>query len=449
MKSSAENKNRNRNQHYVPENYFKEFSMDGSSICALFKKNGKLETKVAIGGQSSGEWFYGDAGREEEVTIFDTKYFKNRRDILDALAEGATTLTSEQFDTLLENTQFQRERTLASRRAEHGVRKFYEDFFEPQIEGLENYESGHSEEATEAVKVVMKQVFKSFSDPKDSQFLRLVRIDKEDVSDLNLVILRNCTEYPFMFSDAPVVYSNPALSDFMCGKMGNSNVGLQIFYPLNSVFLALFYDPVVYTLGGCKSLVIDVANDKDIHNLNKLQLHEATNSVYFSNPKHAEYAKLLWHEERDNFELRNKSIESVPEINAYGNVTGRMSFTENESEPSFYPFLSFIAHDISNSSLPYREAFWRKNNPPGTVIPKINDQVDRYSDYVNCYFTYAYKRLIEEICKIRVGLDPLYVDDRICRLANLTPLDHYEWASEAFRRVQEEKPLPWEQNVKS
>ena len=331
----------------------------------MFKKNGIARPYISFGGQSSAVWFYGDAEREDEITVFDTKYFENRKRILKALTAGITCLPHAEVETLLENTQFQRERTLSFRKAEQGTHEFYEDFFAPQVEDLENYDSGHSPEATEAFKDAMAIFFKSFSDPRDSQFVNLMMVDKSEVEDLQLIVLKNCTSHPFIFSDSPVVYTNSALSDYKCSKLGNTNVGLQIFYPLSPDFLALFYDSAVYRVGNSNGIVLEVTDDSDIRQINKLQLHEATNSIYFSRNEDSEYVGMLWKEERNNFEKKQRSIESVPELSLDGYTTGRHVFSISESEPNFYPRLSFVTTDISSSNIPYRQIYWRKNIPEG------------------------------------------------------------------------------------
>lgn len=374
--------NRNRNQHYVPENYFIEFSKDGSSICSLFKKDGVAKPEIPFGSQSSGHWFYGDAEREDEITKFDTKYCENRRTILESLVSGATILSSLQIETLLENTLFQRERTLSSRRAEQGVLDFHDEFFTKSLD-LDNYDSGRSPEATEAVNEVMRLAFKSFCDPKVSQSAKLMMTDTYEVSDLKLIILRNHTAHSFIFSDSPVAYTNPALRNIKCSRLANINVGLQIFYPLNPEFLALFYDPAVYKIGETDSSVLDVTSDSDIRQINKLQLHEAANSIYFSRPEDCGYVETLWREEEINFDNREKNVESVPELSLDGYITGRQTFSIYESEPSFSPCLEFITSDLSNSNLPFRAAYWRRYISDCDEVPRYNDLIDRHPDSQN------------------------------------------------------------------
>lgn len=383
MNHAKQDKNRNKNQHYVPENYFLEFSKDGLSVCGLFKKTGKAQANIQFGGQSSSQWFYGDAGREDEITKFDTKYCKNRREVLKELLGSSPNILPEQIEMLLESTQFQWRRTLSFREAEKGVREFYEDFFAPQVEALDSYDSGVSKEVTDALNDAMRLVFKSFSDPKDSQFFNLIFVNTEEVSDLKFIFLKNSTSRPFVFSDAPVVYSNPALKNFKCSKMSNNSVGLQIFYPLNSDFMVIFYDGAVYEFGNSASVVYDVINEADVDQINKLQLHEAVNSIYFRDSSDLDYVRKLWEEEEVSFKSRAIGIVSALELTADGYETGVSRLSKDESDPVFYPALSFVTEDLSKSSIPYRKAYWRKTIPEGIDIPKLNDLIDLHSPSPN------------------------------------------------------------------
>lgn len=71
--------NRNKNQHYVPQYYFRSFSNDGNSIVMMRRKNGHVAPTSGIVGQSSDDWFYGDAAVEDKMTERDTPYSRNRR----------------------------------------------------------------------------------------------------------------------------------------------------------------------------------------------------------------------------------------------------------------------------------------------------------------------------------------------------------------------------------
>ncbi len=373
-----------QNQHYVPQYYFRFFSVDETSICMLLRKNGKVIYPTAIETQSSKNNFYGSRETESEITAFDTKYAKNHHSILEALeAESVDKLSREHISTLIENILFQRERTLTYRSNESPVQDFYKDFFQPQIDDLVNYDSGHSQEATDAVRQAMEQALSSLSDPKTMQYVNLMSVpDKADeVRDLQLIILKNTTDRPFIFSDSPVSFTNIALSDYKCSKLGNINLGLMIFFPLSPTLLAFLYDPEAYELTEKpKNIVIDTLNIEDVHQINKLQIHEAYNSVYFDSHTHENYLTTLWQEEKSRLTREKKSVTPVPEITLNGMLTGRTIHAISHAEPNFYPDLSFITlKDLSNSRIPCRSSFIQSQLPRGTDVPNFNHLVDRLS----------------------------------------------------------------------
>ncbi len=216
----------------------------------------------------------------------------------------------------------------------------------------------------------MEQVFSSFSAPQIMQYVNLMGVpDKADeVSDLKLTILKNITGCPFIFSDSPVSFTNIALSDYKCSKLGNVNLGLMIFFPLTPSLLALLYDPEAYELtGNSVSIVINIHNKEDVHQINKLQIHESYNSVYFGSHVHENYLTALWQEETSRLSRKKKSVTPVPEITLNGLLTGRIVHEISHPEPNFYPDLSFITlKDFSNSRIPslffcpITAAFWNR-----------------------------------------------------------------------------------------
>jgi len=119
------------------------------------------------------------------------------------------------------------------------------------------------------------------------------------ITDLNLCLLRNRTDYPFIFSDAPVVFYNS-----YCGNVRNRGVlglqcpGLQIFFPLDSWTLALLIDSEKYDGPFRGFLQHDLYNRSDVSQINALQLHHSLNAVYFGNPQHEQYVFELWNAHR-------------------------------------------------------------------------------------------------------------------------------------------------------
>jgi uncharacterized surface protein with fasciclin (FAS1) repeats len=375
-----------QNQHYVPQYYFRFFSEDKKSICMLLKSNGKIIKSTPIDTQSSKNNFYGDVSVESRITEFDTKYSANHSIILKQKDLNKT--SEEQIEYLMENIQFQRLRTLSARDANLPVLDFYRDFFKPQIENLDNYDSGHSEEATKAVNAAMKMFFDSFSDPKLTQIINLENIkeNKEKILDLKLVFLINNTNKSFIFSDSPAAFSNYALRKYKCSKLGDTNVGLQIFFPLSPKLLIFLYDPDAYSFEGLMSNIFEIDNEEDILSINRLQFHEAFNAIYFSDITLKHYVEKIWKEESRKFKKKKNSVVKAKEITLDGYVTGKETYSINEEEPAYFPKLSFLkVKKISDSAnFLYRKRFMK--HIPIISLPqdtkRIKMSIDQY-DYSN------------------------------------------------------------------
>jgi hypothetical protein len=116
------------------------------------------------------------------------------------------------------------------------------------------------------------------------------------ISDLSAFMLRNHTDYPFLFSDAPVVFYNTLYQRVVSrGVLGYQTPGLQIFYPLDSESTLLLIDAESYRGRFKDSPFVDVTDRSDVSQLNALQLHHSLNTVYFAVPEASEYVLDLWH----------------------------------------------------------------------------------------------------------------------------------------------------------
>lgn len=136
------------------------------------------------------------------------------------------------------------------------------------------------------------------SEPASATVVRSVSIAPEStlgIMDLNLCLLRNRTDYPFIFSDAPVVFYNSYCRNVRNrGVLGLQCPGLQIFFPLNPWTLALLIDGKKYDGPFNDYLQFDLYNRSDVSQLNALQLHHSLNTVYFGDPVHESYVQELW-----------------------------------------------------------------------------------------------------------------------------------------------------------
>jgi hypothetical protein len=324
----------------------------------LLKSNGKVFENVSIDNQASQNNFYGDVGVEKKVTEFDTKYSKTLHKVINEVR--TKNFTEDCIVELVEAICFQRLRTLSERQSQEPLMDFYKDFFEPQVND-KSYDSGISEEATDAVNKVMGQVFNDLCDGKKHQVYEMFNLEKEytEICDLNITFLNNVSDVPFVFSDTPVVRFNNALKDFQCSKIENKSAGLVIYYPLNSLCAFLMFDNEVYKLQSKNLNEVTISNKSDVDSLNKLQIHEAINSVYFKDFKYKDYVYDLWENEKINFRSMKSKVADAEEITLDGYKTGRKVLCFVKDEPTYCPELTFLkVKDIqSDDPLIFRNRF--------------------------------------------------------------------------------------------
>ncbi|UPG92832.1 DUF4238 domain-containing protein [Luteibacter aegosomatissinici] len=371
--------NRNRNQHYVPKYYFRCFSLDEKSIQLMLRKTGKVVPKPAsIDKQSSDWWFYGDAATEDAMSAFDGPYSENHQFIVSALDGGRpAAITAEHRLVLLRNMLLQRRRTLAEREAERGVHTFVRDALAPQLTAPGIDESGCPPEAAEALRTMFAIMTKKLDDPRPFQMTKIAAAqdDANALADLTMVFLENDTPRPFIFGDAPVVYANAALCDREMSLLNESSLGLQVFFPLSPRWAVMLYDPETYdvqTEGN--GLLVMLTDETDVSELNKLQIHEAHQSIYFHDAANATYVASLWASAAPG-EKRGKTVERLPQLTPGGRYLRDVNAIV-DPEPSFHPTLGFVSlRDFSGSRMPYRAAHWIGTGDD--TPPSLNAFVDR------------------------------------------------------------------------
>lgn len=360
-----------QNQHFVPQYYFRGFSQCDKSIMMLLKRSGEVKKDVAIKKQASKANFYGNPAVEDKVTPYDTKYSAILSNAIENVKENNFTVDS--YLGLMEAVCFQKLRTLDHRQSNAPLMDFYSDFYEPQVNDIDNYDSGISEEATALVNNAMRGGIDALCDGQSRQVYDMFNVSEEltELHDLNAVFLNNISGIPLIFSDTPVVPFNIALKDYSCSKLGNTNAGLIIYYPINCNTAFILFDNDAYNLLPEDLNVINICNKADIDALNKLQIHSAVNSVYFGDFKYKDYVYELWKSETHNLKKTSGSVELLEELTLDGYITGRKVYSLIEEDPIFIPELTFLsAKSVLNENIfPYRKAFV-------SILP---DEVGQYS----------------------------------------------------------------------
>ena len=282
-----------KNQHFVPQYYFRFFSENDSHISSILKKDGRLIPAAPIKGQCSGDNFYGSKELESFFSTLESKHARAHRAAIEIAWNGREEIFSpDEYRNLLEVVTFQRSRTLLEiEKSWPAQSQMMLDMFRHHLVHSEHDEKQRMVEMIDsgAVKI---------TEPPQATVLRTLDVAMESaplISDLEMLLLRNQTDYPFIFGDAPVIHYNMYARDVKNrGVLGTQCPGLQIFYPLDPGTCLVLFDPEKYTGPFGEYLQYDVHERSDVSSINALQLYHSSRSIYFGPADCAEYVRQLW-----------------------------------------------------------------------------------------------------------------------------------------------------------
>ncbi|KOO15971.1 hypothetical protein AKJ18_07425 [Vibrio xuii] len=344
-----------QNQHFVPQFYFRNFSIDKSSIAMLLKSTGKVVPNVSIKKQASKDNFYGDLEVESKVTTYDSKHSSI---IHSALREKPS---QESVKGLVEAACFQYLRTLSRRSEQAPLMDYLGDFLANQIDDWPDSEPGVPDEIIKELNDTLRKSFKTIGEGKIPQTHDMFNVQEEvrKVDDLKSAILRNDTNVPFIFGDSPVVRFNPALTDTMYDHTSPMHHGLVVFFPLSSKVGFIMYDANAYEFKSQSKDEIHVTKKGDIDSLNKLQVFNSSNSVYFEHISTKDYVSSIWESVFDSCPIEKSKLAFAEEITLDLVPTGRTVATIEKPQIQFACELSFLtAYTLSDFPLiPFRERF--------------------------------------------------------------------------------------------
>jgi Protein of unknown function (DUF4238) len=101
--------------------------------------------------------------------------------------------------------------------------------------------------------------------------------------DLNIILLENHTNIPFISSDNPYVIYNQYFEHKQFKAMnGIASSGIQIFFPLNPKFCILLYDIDFYKIGNKNQNIIPLTFTEDINQINSLQVINTYSTLFFN-----------------------------------------------------------------------------------------------------------------------------------------------------------------------
>jgi hypothetical protein len=282
------------NHHFVPKFYFRNFSEDGARIHLLHRSSGRVILNAAIRGQCAKHRLYGPTEMERMISGLEGNFSAAIREaIRTAWAPMDLRLTEECVFRLLQATLFQRGRTI------HEIDKYEAGMESWLLEAFKQHllNSPGIEYRDRMVKDIENgSITLRHDDTWVAMTLMIAALDAVIlITDLRICLVRNHTDFPFLFGDAPVVLCNSHYRNVtLRGVLGLQTPGLQIFFPLNARTMLLMLDENVYS-GRCKETdIVDVTDRSDVSQLNALQLHHSLTNVYFGREGDAEYVGDLW-----------------------------------------------------------------------------------------------------------------------------------------------------------
>ena len=286
---------KNKNQHYVPQFYLRNFSSTGRSLNLLNISTGKIIVGDSIKNQCSEDYFY-----------------------------GRTILIEKAFGEIETNTGRMLKRVIndnyipLAKTQDHTILQLF-------IVTLHSRTKYKLEEMNEMVDRIGKSVLELHPDVEKNLLDKLkIQLDfplhysilnsltrYHLIQDLQMHIFINKSSDNFITSDHPIVLYNKWAEDIKdFGAVGLASKGLLIFLPLNPRKLLLLYDSNVYKIGNRKDVVTTINNSEEIKNINLLQWLKCQDNIYFFSENEQDKIK---NNAKVNIILRQQSKTSFTE----------------------------------------------------------------------------------------------------------------------------------------
>lgn len=274
----------NKEHHYVPQFYLRNFSANGKAVRA-FNIARRLHVPAAsIRGQCRRSYLYGGSESKLEGALAD----------LEGVASTAIrgivqcgSLPTDQRERLALGTfalaQWGRTPT-AARLHNLWITKMYRNIARTVPDLADRFGPRLGELCVEQPDAILDTTVES------------VRYAPA-ILDLRVKVVRNASTIEFVTSDAPVAFHNQWAQEVRgVGTIGYACSGLQIFLPLDPVHLLVFYDPRVYRIGSERASFVTTADLRFVRQMNALQAMHAEENVYYRSAASAESVDALpWH----------------------------------------------------------------------------------------------------------------------------------------------------------
>lgn len=280
------------NQHFLPKFYFRRFSGDSDAINLVHCASGKIILDASISHQCAAHKLHGTPEVEQALNQLEGRHANALRVISDAgWKSNWSGMTPEILGDLWQGILLQWSRTLLNFEKSKDIpNSFGLPAFRAYI--ASRRDDPYRDRILEAIDKGQVRI----APAREYAVLQSISLALESVlliSDLGLCVLRNHTDFPFVFSDSPVVLYNTLMRNVVSrGVLGLQTPGLQIFFPLDADMTLMLYDEAAYNLK--HDGAIDLILRSDVSQLNALQFKHSLNAVYFGDLASLEYVGTLW-----------------------------------------------------------------------------------------------------------------------------------------------------------
>lgn len=273
-----------KNQYYIPKFYLKYFSFQKNQreIGILNLKNNFFKKNVALRDQCSSKYFYGeDEVIENYLSKLEGYFAQIFRNIIEN--EEINKKNKKELYELLTFVLFTDLRSLTT------------------IENLKNLPNRLNELNLDI----------SFSEISQQESVKItfsnVKAILPFILDLDYKLLKNKTNTKFISSDYPIAKYNLLYENVPTyfSVNGYRSKGLLIFLPLSPNLTIIFFDKSTYKVGNKRETSINIFDEKEINQLNILQILNGNQTIFFDGSVTEKYIFQL----KDDSERFQKSNE--------------------------------------------------------------------------------------------------------------------------------------------
>lgn len=252
----------NKNQHYVPQFYLKNFTSSESKRCIniLNIDRDRVILNASLRDQCSKGYFYG------------------KDSVLDALLTGLEGISSAEIRSLIAGEVMERASILLrlfisvqKGRTLYAVEQAYS-----LVVGMQAELAKHSPAGEQLPKFPTKDEMK---DINIKQHVLLYPM----LMDLSSALLVNATAIDFITSDNPVVLCNRFYKDNHLSGSGLAKAGIEIYLPVSPRLVVLLYDGYIWHAPErLKDGTITITRANWVDSVNELQILNAQSNLYFA-----------------------------------------------------------------------------------------------------------------------------------------------------------------------